>query len=80
MSACYREVSPDPERNEKAPRFQQNPFAYTGVFELWGKRDESRTDNITSLGAWALRKPPIHALVLPRLRQVRRSAVEDHAF
>ena len=53
MSACYCEVSPDPTAAEKDPRFQQNPFAYTGVFELWGKRDNSRTDNITSLGAWA---------------------------
>ena len=53
MSACYCEVSPDPEKNEPEARYQQNPFAYTGVFELWGKRDPSRTDNITSLGAWA---------------------------
>ena len=53
MSACYCEVSPDPEKNEPETRFMQNPFAYTGVFELWGKRDPSRTDNITSLGAWA---------------------------
>lgn len=53
MSACYCEVSPDPTRFEKDPKYKQNPFAYTGVFELWGKRDESRTDNITSLGAWA---------------------------
>ena len=53
MSACYCEVSPDPEKNEPEAQFQQNPFAYTGVFELWGKRDPSRTDNITSLGAWA---------------------------
>ena len=53
MSACYCEVSPDPTSGEKDPRFQQYPFAYTGVFELWGKRDNSRTDNITSLGAWA---------------------------
>lgn len=53
MSACYCEVSPDPRSSETDPRFQQNPFAYTGVFELWGKRDNSRTDNITSLGAWA---------------------------
>ena len=53
MSACYCEVSPDPEKNEKEPRFMQNPFAYTGVFELWGRRDHSRTDNITALGAWA---------------------------
>jgi len=52
MSACYCEVSPDPDRVEKDPRYQQNPFAYTGVFELWGKRDESRTDNITAIGAW----------------------------
>ena len=53
MSACYCEVSPDPEHTEKETKFQQNPFAYTGVFELWGTRDPSRTDNITSLGAWA---------------------------
>ncbi|MBE6395753.1 MAG: hypothetical protein E7046_01960 [Lentisphaerae bacterium] len=53
MSACYCEVSPDPTKDEKNPKFQQNPFAYTGVFELWGSRDNSRTDNITSLGAWA---------------------------
>ena len=52
MSACYCEVSPDPTASEKDPKFQQNPFAYTGVFELWGKRDESRTDNITAIGAW----------------------------
>ena len=53
MSACYCEVSPDPTSGEKDPRFMQNPFAYTGVFELWGRRDPERTDNITSLGAWA---------------------------
>ena len=53
MSACYCEVSPDPRWSEKNPKRQQNPFAYTGVFDLWGKRDNSRTDNITSLGAWA---------------------------
>jgi hypothetical protein len=29
------------------------PFAYTGVFSLWGERDVRRTDNITALGAWA---------------------------
>lgn len=53
MSACYCEVSPDPTNTQNNPSFRQNPFAYTGVFELWGKRDHSRTDNITSLGAWA---------------------------
>ena len=53
VSACYMDISPDPESDEKTPGFQQHDFAYTGVFELWGKRDESRTDNITALGAWA---------------------------
>ena len=53
MSACYCEVSPDPTSSEKDPRYSQGTFPYTGVFELWGKRDESRTDNITSIGAWA---------------------------
>lgn len=52
MTACYCEVSPDPDFFEKPP-YDQKTFAYTGVFELWGPRDESRTDNITSLGAWA---------------------------
>ena len=52
MSACYCEVSPDPEHSEKG-EFKQSKFAYTGVFSLWGARDESRTDNTTSLGAWA---------------------------
>lgn len=52
MSACYCEVSPDPSFNEKPP-YEQKTFSYTGVFELWGRRDESRTDNITALGAWA---------------------------
>ena len=52
MTACYCEVSPDPNRTEEPP-YEQKTFAYTGVFELWGPRDESRKDNITSLGAWA---------------------------
>ena len=52
MTACYCEVSPDPNYNEQPP-YEQRKFAYTGVFELWGPRDESRTDNVTSLGAWA---------------------------
>ncbi|MBE6376630.1 MAG: hypothetical protein E7050_09220 [Lentisphaerae bacterium] len=53
VSACYKNVSPDPDIEEKNPDFQQHNFACSGVFELWGKRDESRTDNITALGAWA---------------------------
>ena len=53
MSACYCEVSPDPYPDEPDPQFRQDPFAYTGVFDLWGKRDESKEDNPTALGAWA---------------------------
>ena len=52
MSACYCEVSPDPDWDEPPPHDPQT-FAYTGVFDLWGKRDASRTDDITSIGAWA---------------------------
>lgn len=52
MSASYCEVSPDPEWTEKPP-YDQATYSYTGVFDLWGKRDENRTDNPTALGAWA---------------------------
>lgn len=54
MSACYCEVSPDPEMNvADADIYPQDSFAYTGVFELWGKRDPKRTDDVTAIGAWA---------------------------
>ena len=53
MTACYCEVSPDPEATEPDPRYRQDRFAYTGVFDLWGKRDPARDDNTTALGAWA---------------------------
>jgi len=53
VSCCYAQISPDPTHEEKEARFRQEPFAYTKIFELWGPRDESRTDNITALGAWA---------------------------
>ena len=50
MTACYGQISPDACASEKMP----SDFAYThGVFTLWPKRDESRDDNITSIGAWA---------------------------
>ena len=49
LTACYAQVSPDVEVKKGDPE----SLAYTGVFELWGKRDESRTDNTTALGAWA---------------------------
>ena len=51
-SACYCEVSPDPYWTEPPP-YEQSKFPYTGVFELWGPRDESRDDNTTAIGAWA---------------------------
>lgn len=53
MSACYCEVSPDPDPTEADPRYRQDVFAYTGVFDLWGRRDPKRDDNTTALGAWA---------------------------
>ena len=45
MSACYAEVSPDVDTVFE-------PRAYTGVFDLWGARDPSRTDDVTAIGAW----------------------------
>lgn len=48
VTACYADISPDPNAPEDQPK-----FAYTKIFELWGPRDESRTDNTTALGAWA---------------------------
>ena len=53
LSACYCQVSPDPDHKTPEDRERQKSFAFTGVFDLWGKRDEARTDNTTSLGAWA---------------------------
>ena len=53
LTACYAEVSPDPDWQEPEKQYQQDDFAYTGVFSLWGKRDDQRTDNTTALGAWA---------------------------
>lgn len=53
ISASYCQVSPDPNPDEKEERFKQDPFAYTGVFDLWEKRNPARTDNPTALGAWA---------------------------
>ena len=49
LTACYAQVSPDVEVGRGDPE----ELAYTRIFELWPKRDESRNDNITSLGAWA---------------------------
>ena len=49
LTACYAQVSPDVEVRKGDPE----ELAYTRVFELWPKRDESRADNTTALGAWA---------------------------
>ena len=53
MSACYCEVSPDPDCWAKdAEKYPQDKFSYTGVFDLWPKHDPKRTDNTTAIGAW----------------------------
>lgn len=54
VTACYADVSPDPEVGTKDAEGKdwQSYLPYTGIFELWGQRDESRTDNTTALGAW----------------------------
>ncbi|MCQ2149896.1 MAG: hypothetical protein MJY45_06065 [Bacteroidales bacterium] len=49
VTACYEDISPDPDPT--SPEVEH--LAYTRVFELWGERDERRTDNTTSLVAWA---------------------------
>ena len=49
LTACYAQVSPDVEVTRGNPE----ELAYTRIFELWPKRDESRDDNTTALGAWA---------------------------
>ena len=54
MSACYCEVSPDPNRTgDEDPREMQDAMAYTGVFELWPPRDPKGKSETTSLGAWS---------------------------
>ena len=49
LSACYCEMSPDVE----VRLGDKEEGAYTGLFELWPKRDPNATDNITAIGAWA---------------------------
>ena len=54
VTACYCDISPDPTSADTENGVPlQDTFAYTGVFDLWGKRDPSREDNTTSLTAWA---------------------------
>ena len=49
MSACYCEMSPDVEVRQG----DKEEDAYTGLFDLWPKRNPNETDNITAIGAWA---------------------------
>ena len=55
MTACYCDISPDPDPREVDADgvILQDRFAYTGVFDLWGPRDPARDDNTTALNAWA---------------------------
>lgn len=55
VTACYEEISPDPDpaASYEKKRELQDKYAYTRIFDLWPKRDPSRTDNTTSLMAWA---------------------------
>jgi len=49
VSACYAQVSPDTDPRLK----ERQPETYSGVFDLWPKRDPGRDDNTTAIGAWA---------------------------
>ena len=51
--ASYTDVSPDPDFYGRDGVDQYAYATTNGVFTLWGTRDELRTDNITSIGAWA---------------------------
>ncbi|MCQ2180018.1 MAG: hypothetical protein MJY91_07960 [Bacteroidales bacterium] len=50
VTACYEDVSPDP---DPATEEEKEMYAYTRVFDLWGPRDPERTDNTTALTSWA---------------------------
>jgi hypothetical protein len=54
MSACFCEVSPDPINPAWGEKeFPQDTFSYTGVFDLWPKRNPDGESEISSMGAWA---------------------------
>lgn len=48
MSAHYTQITADPKTRD-----EWDERAYDGVFELWGPRDPSRTDNPGAIMAWA---------------------------
>lgn len=47
VSACYGDISPDPDEVEK-----QKEIARTGVFDLWSDQDASAPDATATLMAW----------------------------
>lgn len=50
VTACYEDISPDPDFLDHDGK---DTYAYARIFDLWGERDPERTDNTTSLTAWA---------------------------
>ena len=54
VTACYADISPDPDSWVKTDdgKLLQDELAYSEIFDLWGERDNSRTDNTTALTAW----------------------------
>lgn len=53
VTACYADISPDPERTDFEGPNIQDELPYSGIFDLWGPRNLQRTDNTTALSAWA---------------------------
>lgn len=52
VTASYADLSPDPDRDFSVDYNNQDQVCYSGIFDLWGKRDPTRTDNTTALMAW----------------------------
>lgn len=53
VTACYADISPDPDRDIFNDLAKQEAFARSaGVFELWEPADPQRKDNTTALAAW----------------------------
>jgi len=54
VTACYADISPDPDKDIFNDLIKQDAFARSaGVFELWEPADPERKDNTTAIGAWA---------------------------
>lgn len=54
LTACYADLSSDPTHHDFGENGEplQKSIAYDKIFDLWGERDESRTDNTAALIAW----------------------------